>query len=104
MLGIISIPAFIMLLGVLTIPYSPRWLSLKKREDDARKVLEKIRETDEDVNWEMNEIKESLEGGRKQSGWKMLNKGFFVRVLILGIMLMLLQLVLRYQCRYLLFR
>ena len=91
MLAVIAVPAIVMLIGVIFIPCSPRWLTLKNRGEEAEGVLRKIRDTDAEVNDEMSEIKSSIEDGKKQSGWKMLNKGFYIRVLILGIALMLLQ-------------
>ena len=91
MLGVIAAPSLVMLIGVIFIPRSPRWLSLKNKDSEARSVLGKIRETNGEIEFEINEIRKSLKDGNKQSGWKMLKKGFFVRVVVLGIALMLLQ-------------
>ncbi|WP_158936192.1 MFS transporter [Burkholderia sp. S171] len=43
MLGIVSMPAAIFLLGVLALPDSPRWLMMKGRDDEARAVLKSLR-------------------------------------------------------------
>jgi sugar porter (SP) family MFS transporter len=43
------------------LPHSPRWLLLKGRLDFGRKTLQKLRRS-EDVEEELNEIKEGLEG------------------------------------------
>lgn len=42
MLGIVAIPSFLMLLGMIKLPRSPRWLMLKKRGYEAKSVLTKI--------------------------------------------------------------
>jgi MFS transporter, SP family, galactose:H+ symporter len=94
MLGVISIPAVIMLICVLTIPKSPRWLMLKGREKEAESVLTKTRETDAEVKKELTEIRESLkqEKGVKKTGvMAMLGKSYFAKIILLGILLQLLQ-------------
>ena len=83
-----------MFILVLTIPKTPRFLMLKKKEDKARKVLEKTLNSEEEINFELKEIKESLAQDAKiktSGGWKMLGKSFFKRVLLLGIIVMALQ-------------
>ena len=91
MLGIIALPAVVMLFGVIAIPKSPRWLMLKGKEEEAKAVLEKTRETEKEVEFELKEIKDSIVGKKKQSGWKMLKEPYFLKVLCLGVLLMLLQ-------------
>lgn len=93
MLGIISIPAVITLLCVLTIPKSPRWLMLKGKEKEAESVLTKTRETDAEVKKELTEIKESLQekGATKTGVIAMLGKSYFAKIILLGILLQLLQ-------------
>lgn len=55
MFGLATIPAVIMLVGLLTLPESPRWLLTKGREPDARNVLERTRPADE-VETELADI------------------------------------------------
>jgi MFS family permease len=43
MLGLGIVPALIMIIGVLFLPESPRWLIVHKREGEARKILAKLK-------------------------------------------------------------
>ena len=44
MLAIAAIPAVLLWVGMLFMPESPRWLALHNREDEARAVMERIRQ------------------------------------------------------------
>ena len=43
MLAIAAIPAFLLFVGMMILPDSPRWYALKGRHEDARRVLERTR-------------------------------------------------------------
>lgn len=60
MLGVLSIPSVIFFLLVLYIPDSPRWLVLKNRVEDAKKVLRRLGSLDYEK--EIKEIEESISG------------------------------------------
>lgn len=60
MLGLAAVPSLIMMWGFQRLPESPRWLANKGRIQDAARVLNRFRETDEDAEIEMNEIKDAL--------------------------------------------
>ena len=60
MLGIAGIPSIIQFIGFFFLPESPRWLMVNDREEDARKVLEKLRGSTE-VDQEMAEMKADFE-------------------------------------------
>jgi sugar porter (SP) family MFS transporter len=63
MLGVAAIPGIALAIGMLTGPRTPRWLVMKQREDEARDVLETLREGDDeaDVDSELDDIKEANE-------------------------------------------
>ncbi len=90
MFGVIVLFAAIMFLGSLFLPESPRWLMLKGREVEARKVLARVRESQEVIEEEVSEIKESIRVNQG-SGAAMLSKGYFWKILIVGVVLQMFQ-------------
>ncbi|MGD9108014.1 MAG: sugar porter family MFS transporter [Gammaproteobacteria bacterium] len=94
MFAVIFVPAVLMLISALFLPKSPRWLVLKGNESLAKKVLRKIRSTEEEINFEFSEIHDSLhyksicERGRI---FKCLSNKFFIKIVLVGIFLQLLQ-------------
>jgi sugar porter (SP) family MFS transporter len=58
MFALAVIPGAALAIGMYFMPFSPRWLIDKGREDDARAVLERYRFEDDDVDGEVEEIKE----------------------------------------------
>ncbi|MGG5414948.1 sugar porter family MFS transporter [Edwardsiella tarda] len=90
MLGVITIPALVLLVGVFFLPDSPRWLASRDRHDQARRVLEKLRDSSKQAQDELNEIRESLK--LKQSGWSLFKQNSnFRRAVYLGILLQVMQ-------------
>ncbi len=90
MLGIITIPALLMFIGIMFLPESPRWLSMKKQDHAARAVLRTLRNSDNEVETEMREIAESLK--IKQDGMHLfLESAPFRRTIFLGILLQIIQ-------------
>ncbi|WP_347554344.1 sugar porter family MFS transporter [Robbsia sp. KACC 23696] len=90
MLGVIAFPAILLLLGVLVLPRSPRWLMMRGREQEAFEVLLQLRPDRETAQQEVNEIKEQLQV--KQEGFSLLKANpNFRRSIALGILLQVMQ-------------
>lgn len=90
MLGIITIPAVLLFIGVLFLPRSPRWLAARGRYHEAQKVLDMLRSTTEQAKKELDEIRESLKV--KQSGWSLFKENSnFRRAVFLGVLLQVMQ-------------
>jgi len=88
MFGLAAIPALILLIGLLFVPESPRWLMGRSHEDQARAVLQRIRESG-DVSAELAEIKSDL--SLQEGSWRELLNASLRRPLIIGIGLAIFQ-------------
>ncbi len=60
MLGVLALPALVLIVLVVFLPNSPRWLAQKGRHVEAEEVLRMLRDTSEKAREELNEIRESL--------------------------------------------
>ncbi|NIF21194.1 sugar porter family MFS transporter [Candidatus Pantoea multigeneris] len=90
MLGVITIPALLLLVGVIFLPNSPRWLAAKGNFRDAQRVLDRLRDTSEQAKRELDEIRESLK--IKQTGWSLFTSNSnFRRAVFLGVLLQVMQ-------------
>ncbi|AFP84629.1 sugar porter family MFS transporter [secondary endosymbiont of Ctenarytaina eucalypti] len=90
MLGIITIPAVVLFIGVLFLPGSPRWLAARGRYQEAQKVLNMLRSSSVLASKELEEICKSLK--TKQSGWSLFKENSnFRRVVFLGGLLQVMQ-------------
>ena len=90
MLGVIIIPAILLLIGVFFLPDSPRWYAAKRRFNDAERVLLRLRDTSAEAKKELDEIRESLK--IKQTGWALFKENsHFRRAVFLGVLLQVMQ-------------
>ncbi|CAF2604039.1 unnamed protein product [Rotaria sp. Silwood2] len=88
------VPAFILGIGILFFPFSPRWLMAHNREDKAMEVLTKIRSASvSSILIEYNEMKNEIALEREQSvqSYSQLFRAPLRRRLLLGLGIQLLQ-------------
>lgn len=86
MLGVEAIPAFLYVLMILRVPNSPRWLALKKKDDEgALKVLNILYDKDAALT-KLREIKQDLVVKVKVKGEGLFQKKYS-KVLWLGFMI-----------------
>ena len=74
MIAVAVVPAIVLLLCMLRLPESPRWLAENISIDAARTVLERVRDDQAEMDFELDEIRQVvLEGGSgKKASWSML--------------------------------
>jgi len=85
----IMVPALVMFIGVLFIPKTPRWLMLKRHDAEAVDVLQKTRASQQEIDLEIREIKDAA--AVKSNNFSMLKHKFFIKVVLLGVALQMLQ-------------
>jgi sugar porter (SP) family MFS transporter len=88
MFALAVIPGAALAIGMYFMPFSPRWLVEKGREEEARGVLERYRFEEDDIDGEIEEIKEVAE--QEMSLRELLAKGVR-RMLIVGVALAVFQ-------------
>lgn len=90
MLGIISLPALLLMISVFGLPDSPRWLASKGKFEKAKDILRMLNTTDAKADSELEEIHESLKV--KQEGWSLFKENKNVRrAVYLGMLLQAMQ-------------
>ena len=86
--GAASVPAAIMLVLMLRLPESPRWLVKADRRDDAREALRGVRHEGSDLDAELDEIvgleEEERSAGTGERGWRGLRKPWVRPALVVG--------------------
>lgn len=87
MFGCGVIPAVVLFIGMLVLPYSPRWLILNNRILEATETLKKIR----GFFYDQHEIEDIQAAVKEKGDWHMLFKKWLLPAVIIGIMLGLLQ-------------
>ena len=89
MLGLGAVPAIVLGVGMILLPDSPRWLVGQNRNNEARAVLSRARDSEEEINTEMEEMQEAER--RQEAGLGELTKSWIRPMLIVGIGLAMLQ-------------
>jgi len=82
MFGLETLPAFTLIVGMLFLSETPRWLAIHSLEDKAKSVLQHIR-GNIDVRQELSSIESSL--GKHGSSWSELLKPSVRRAVLLGV-------------------
>jgi len=92
MLGLEAVPAILYYFGLFFVPNSPRWLILKGRFDDAKRVMTRFSSAEE-AEREINSIKESIENqvDKEEGKVKDLLRPGLRLVLLIGIVVAVLQ-------------
>ncbi|MEM7024699.1 MAG: sugar porter family MFS transporter, partial [Pseudomonadota bacterium] len=88
MFGIAIVPALLLVAGMGLMPESPRWLVARDQPKDARRVLARLRGSEE-VDHELADIRHSL--GQKSEGFGALIAPAVRPVLMIGVVLAILQ-------------
>ena len=70
MLGLAALPGAALAIGMLSVPHTPRWLVQRQRQDEARDVLDRLRDSDPDadVDDELDDDQRSEQGGEGLAG------------------------------------
>ena len=90
MLGLGAVPALALVIGIVRLPASPRWLLMKGREEDARSALQRVRtEGPEAIELEIKEIEASMQVS--EGSWRDLLAPAVKAALMVGIGLAILQ-------------
>ena len=87
---VIAIFSLVMFFGSFALPESPRWLMLKSKRTQAQQVLEKVLNSKEEVEAELNEIEEAIKSD-KGAGVGIIFKGYFFKVMLMGVILQMFQ-------------
>ncbi|WP_412731046.1 sugar porter family MFS transporter [Dyella aluminiiresistens] len=90
MLGVIAIPGALFLLGVVFLPYSPRWLMMRGRKPEAEHVLHKLRGSLDTIQKEIADIEEQLKTPQRGIHMFFQNSNFR-RSVYLGVLLQVMQ-------------
>ncbi|HEX9138274.1 MAG TPA: sugar porter family MFS transporter [Steroidobacteraceae bacterium] len=82
--------AALMFFGGFILPESPRWLMLKGRRQEAVAVLGRTLHSQSEIDLEISEIERALHGPQG-AGLGIIFRGYFLKVLMVGILLQMFQ-------------
>src|ERR1700678_824706 len=88
MFGLAAIPAVLLFVGMLFQKESPHWLIRQDRIDEARDVLKRVRNEDDDVDGEIRDVKEV---SRKEAGARELLSPSIRPLVYVGVLLAVFQ-------------
>jgi sugar porter (SP) family MFS transporter len=88
MFGLAAIPAVGLFVGMLFQKESPAWLIRQGRTDEARQVLRRVRNRDDDIDGEIHEVQEL---SKRQAGYRDLISPRVRPLVVVGVMLAIFQ-------------
>lgn len=88
MFGLAAVPAVALFVGMLFQKESPAWLIRQGREDEARQVLHRVRNPDDDIDAEIREVQEL---SKRQAGYRDLISPRVRPLVTVGVMLAVFQ-------------
>ena len=91
MFGLGAVPGAVLLLAMLALPETPRWLAGHGRTEEARAVLRRAVATELDVEAELALLRRDLTREGHELGWRGLAEGAVRLPLIIGVGLAILQ-------------
>jgi sugar porter (SP) family MFS transporter len=89
-LGLATVPALVLLVGMYFLPETPRWLVSQNREEEAQQVLERTR-SEEEIEGEIQEIRRVEEETKEQTGYRELLAPWVRPMLVAGMGLAIFQ-------------
>ncbi|MCW2968218.1 MAG: sugar porter family transporter [Solirubrobacteraceae bacterium] len=90
MLGLGALPGVVLAVGMYLLPDTPRWLMENGREEEAERVLRRVRDS-EDVSEEIDEIREVSEEEHAGGGVRELARSNMRPMLMIGVALAVFQ-------------
>lgn len=84
MLGMEAVPAILFLVVLFYIPESPRWLILKRKEQRALSILQRIYNDQKEAVQEFGNIK-GVTSTKEKSEWKLLFQPGIFKVVVIGL-------------------
>lgn len=84
------IPAMILLIGMLFLPETPRWLMAKGRETDGRRILKMVEEPAL-IETSLRRMKEEIELDKRRAGFSEVFKPWLRNALIIAVGIMFIQ-------------
>ena len=92
MFGLGVVPAILLLVGMIFLPRSPRWLIIKGHHNKALAVLRRIRGGNREVDHEVSEIRAMIDQSQKgKAQWYLLFSKTIRPVVIIGVVLAIMQ-------------
>ncbi|RWR05258.1 sugar porter family MFS transporter [Paenirhodobacter populi] len=87
MFAVAAVPAVLLLISMLLLPESPRWLVGQDRVPEARATLDLVRETEKEVHREIRSIEKINDAAdaRKDNGWRILAQPWMRPALVAGL-------------------